>query len=665
MIETLKKLEQAQVLLGRNKPEQAAKVIAEVLENEPDNIEAQYTLAVAQRGQRHWTMALSTIDRILEAKPNFGRAYQEAGYSQIALGNDQKARLAFEAAVFSNPSLTSSWKSLAKLYSDTGNDSQYQRAQNQIKFLDTLPSELLTVRSYMSEDRLLDAERLCRYYLRANKTHVDGMRLLAEIATRSNTYDDAEFLLESCVEFEPEHRDARIQYVNLLLKTQKFHKAVDEARKLLEMFPDDLAIIRALYASACMGIGNNDDARKAYELLIEESPGNHFYPVLLAHVYKSDGNFDKAVELYQKAYEINASHGDAYWSLANLKSYKFTDNEIDKMDAIDRDDSTADDDRIQVCFALGQAFEDRQQYEDSMRYYDKGNALKKRVSNFHQESLHVRINSQIEVCTKELFDSKQDLGFEAPDPIFIVGLPRAGSTLLEQILSSHSQVDGTMELHNILNLAKRLRGKTSGDDGSPRYPSVLAELDDSYFRRFGQQFIDDTQAYRGKAPYFIDKMPNNFFHVGLIKLILPNAKIIDARRHPIACCFSGFTQLFGEGQDFSYNLTDIGCYYRQYVRLMKHWDKVLPGFVLHVQYEDVVCDLDAQVKRILEFCDLPFEETCVGFHETKRSIRTPSAEQVRQPIYKSGLDHWRHYEPWLAPLKEALGPIVADNGAIK
>jgi tetratricopeptide (TPR) repeat protein len=665
VIETLKKLEQAQVLLGRNKPEQAAKVIAEVLENEPDNIEAQYTLAVAQRGQRHWTMALNTIDRILEAKPNFGRAYQEAGYSQIALGDDQKARLAFEAAVFSNPSLTSSWKSLAKLYSDTGNDSQYQRAQNQIKFLDTLPSELLTVRSYMSEDRLLDAERLCRYYLRANKTHVDGMRLLAEIATRSNTYDDAEFLLESCVEFEPEHRDARIQYVNLLLKTQKFHKAVDEARKLLEMFPDDLAIIRALYASACMGIGNNDDARKAYELLIEESPGNHFYPVLLAHVYKSDGNFDKAVELYQKAYEINASHGDAYWSLANLKSYKFTDNEIDKMDAIDRDDSTADDDRIQVCFALGQAFEDRQQYEDSMRYYDKGNALKKRVSNFHQESLHVRINSQIEVCTKELFDSKQGLGFEAPDPIFIVGLPRAGSTLLEQILSSHSQVDGTMELHNILNLAKRLRGKTSGDDGSPRYPSVLAELDDSYFRRFGQQFIDDTQAYRGKAPYFIDKMPNNFFHVGLIKLILPNAKIIDARRHPIACCFSGFTQLFGEGQDFSYNLTDIGCYYRQYVRLMKHWDKVLPGFVLHVQYEDVVCDLDAQVKRILEFCDLPFEETCVGFHETKRSIRTPSAEQVRQPIYKSGLDHWRHYEPWLAPLKEALGPIVADNGAIK
>jgi tetratricopeptide (TPR) repeat protein len=390
---------------------------------------------------------------------------------------------------------------------------------------------------------------------------------------------------------------------------------------------------------------------------MEEYPDNHFYPVSLAHVYKSDGNFDKAVELYRKAYEIKANHGDAYWSLANMKSYRFTDAEVNRMKTVDSADATADDDRVQVCFALGQAFEDRQEYEESMHYYEKGNALKKQNSSYDENPLRVRTNSQIEICTKDFLDSKQNLGFEAPDPIFIVGLPRAGSTLLEQILSSHSQVDGTMELHNILNLAKRIRGKTADDAGSQRYPGILTELDDGYFRRFGEQFITDTHAYRGNAPYFIDKMPNNFFHVGLIKLILPNAKIIDARRHPMACCFSGFKQLFGQGQAFSYDLTDIGNYYRQYVKLMDHWEQVLPGFVLRVTYEDVVNDLNAQVERILEFCNLPFEDACVEFFKTRRSIRTPSAEQVRQPIYNSGLEQWRHYEPWLAPLKKALGPI--------
>ena len=655
MIATSKKLEQAQILLGGNKAKQAAHIVTEVLHDEPDNIEAQYTLAVSQRLQRQWTTALGTIDEILKVKPTFGRAYQEIGYTQISLGHHQEARIAFEFAIDSNPSLIGSWKSLAQLYRDADSESQYRHAQEQVDFLNAQPSDLLTVRSYISEDRLPDAERLCRYFLRANKTHVEGMRLLAEIATRSNAYGDAEFLLESCVEFEPENRNARIQYANILLKTQKFHKAFDEASKLLEKFPDDRATIKALYASACTGIGKNEAAKRTYESLLKECPDNFFYPVSLAHVYKSDGNIDKAVELYQKAYEIKANHGDAYWSLANTKSYKFTDAEVDRMKSIESADSTADDDRIQICFALGRAFEDRQQYKDSMRYYESGNALKKQLSHFHEKALRIRIDSQIETCSGEFLDSKQGLGFETPDPIFIVGLPRAGSTLVEQILSSHSQVDGTMELHNILNMAKRLRGKTPDDDGKPRYPGILTDLGDSYFRRFGKQFINDTRAYRDGAPHFIDKMPNNFFHIGLIKLILPNAKIIDARRNPMACCFSSFKQLFGEGQNFSYNLTDIGIYYRQYVKLMDHWDQVLPGFVLRVQYEDVVSDLNNQVVRILEFCNLAFEETCVEFYKTKRSIRTPSAEQVRQPIYQSGLEHWRHYEPWLAPLKEALG----------
>ena len=654
-------LEEAQDLLRQDKPDKAEEIVASILVDDPANVEARYTLAVTQRIRHEWQTALATIDEILDQNPGFGRAHQEAGYNRIALKDYHKAGVAFEAAVNSDPSLINSWKCLAKLYEDSGNIEQRQRAQDQIAFLSTLPAELLTVISYLSEDRLVDAERLCRYFLKSNKTHVEGIRLLAEIATRNNIFDDAEFLLESCVEFEPEHRNARIQYVNILLRTQKFHKAYDQAKLLLEKYPDDIETIRALYASACMGIGDNDAAKESYRQLMEENPDNHFYPVSLAHVYKSDGRFDDAVKLYQKSYAIKPDHGDAYWSLANTKSYEFTNAEIQQMKTLEASDSIGDDDRLQICFALGKAFEDRQQFEQSMHYYDRGNALKKAKTHHHEKQLQVRIDSQIEVCTSELFTAKKDLGFAAPDPIFIVGLPRAGSTLLEQILSSHSQVDGTMELHNILNLAKRLRGREPDKDGKPRYPGILTELDDDYFRRFGEQFINDTRAYRGAAPYFIDKMPNNFFHIGLIKLILPNAKVIDARRNPMACCFSGFKQLFGEGQEFSYSLSDIGNYYRQYVRLMDHWDEVLPGFVLRVQYEDVVDDIETQVKRMLDHCGLPFEAACVEFHKTQRSIRTPSAEQVRRPIYTSGLDQWRNYEQWLDPLKEALGPDVLER----
>ena len=264
------------------------------------------------------------------------------------------------------------------------------------------------------------------------------------------------------------------------------------------------------------------------------------------------------------------------------------------------------------------------------------------------------------MCTRDLFTQLADTGLKAPDPIFIVGLPRAGSTLLEQILASHSLVDGTMELHNILDLAKRLRGRDAGNEAEPRYPRILGELDTSMFESFGQQFIDQTRVYRSSAPHFIDKMPNNFFHIGLIKLILPNAKVIDARRHPMACCFSGFKQLWGEGQEFSYGLEQIGTYYRHYVRLMAHWDQVLPDFVLRVQHEDVVDDLEGQVRRLLDFCDLPFESACLDFHKTDRTVRTPSAEQVRQPIYRSGLDQWRNFENHLDPLKAALGEELLE-----
>ena len=631
--------------------------MGEVLAGEPDNVEAQYALAVAQRHQHEWTKALATLDGIFERSPNFGRAHQEVGYNYIALENFLRAGAAFERAIAADPSLVNSWRCLAKLYHDSGNTERLRDVTDQLAVLESLPSELLAVISYLSNDRLADAERLCKHFLRSNKTHVEGMRLLAEIATRNRTFDEAEFLLESCIEFHPTHRDARIQYANILMRMQKFAKAYEQAEQLLAEYPEDDNHVRALYAAACAGIGRNADAIECYESLISRHPDNHFFPVSLAHVYKADGDIEKAVALYRQAYRLKPDHGDAFWSLANTKSHEFTDDELARMESLAKDPSTGANDRIQVCFALGDAYERKRRYERSFGYYSRGNALKQPMTYHDRRHLQVRIDSQIEVCTEELFVRRGGLGFGAPDPIFVVGLPRSGSTLIEQILSSHSAVDGTMELHNILNLAKRLRGRDM-PDAPPRYPRILNEIEDDYFHRFGEQFIDDTRAYRGTAPFFVDKMPNNFFHIGLIKLILPNAKVIDARRHPMACCFSGYKQLFGEGQEFSYGLHEIGNYYRQYVKLMDHWDKVLPGFVLRVQHEDVVEDLDGQVRRILDFCGLPFEQACVDYHQTERSIRTPSSEQVRQPIYRSGLEQWRHYEAWLDPLKEALGPEV-------
>ena len=652
---------EAQQLLGAGQPARAEQVMVEWLRNAPDDLEAQYALAVAQRHQHRWDEALGTLAAVLERKPNFGRGHQEVGYNQIALQQYVKAGAAFERAVANDPSLINSWKCLHKLHHDAGNLERVAAVQEEVAFLEGLPPELVAVISHLAEGRLADAERLCKHFLRSNKTHAEGMRLLAEIATRNRIFDEAEFLLESCVEFHPKHRNARIQHASILLRMQKFGQAWEQAASLLREYPDDAGNIRSLYATACSGVGKNQEAIKSYELLMQRHPKNHLYPVSLAHVHKSEGDIDQAVALYRQAYQIKRDHGDAYWSLANTKSHVFTEEEMAQMAEVESDPGTSETDRIQLCFALGTAWEDRAEYERSFRYYSRGNTLKQPQTHHRAEHLQVRVDSQIEVCTEALFAAKAGLGDEAPDPIFIVGLPRAGSTLLEQILSSHSLVDGTMELHNILNLARRLRGRDDDGQGAPRYPKILAEIDDSYFRRFGEQFINDTRAYRGDAPYFIDKMPNNFFHLGLIKLILPNAKIIDARRHPMACCFSGFKQLFGEGQEFSYGLREIGNYYRQYVKLMDHWDAVLPGFVLHIEHEEVVADLEGQVRRMLDFCGLSFEAACLNYHQTDRSIRTPSAQQVRQPIYKTGLDQWRNYEPWLGPLKDALGPEILER----
>ncbi len=621
-----------------------------------------YTLAVAQRYGKNTSAALATLDRLLAVEPDHARAHQEGGHALLTENKLERARRAYENAVRLNPALLASWKALVNLRQLAGDGELAQAAQAEAEHLAALPKELLSVSAFIHDGRLQKADRLCRHYLQSHKQDVEGIRLLASIGERLEVLAEAEFLLETALELEPRHARCRIDYANLLLRMQKFERAHEQTQRLVNERPEDLACL-ALHANAKAGIGEHEQAIDLYNEVLSRSERQHRLHVMRGHAEKTIGRLDAAVASYRQAYALQPDHGDAFWSLANTKTYRFTTAELAQMqDYADRSD-TALEDRIHLCFALGKAHEDREEFEASFMRYEQGNALKQSSAKHSADQLAARANAQKADCGPALFAATQGVGCAAPDPIFIVGLPRAGSTLLEQILASHSQVDGTHELPNILSLANRLGRSRDGVQGQ-RYPAVLNELDHDYFRRFGERYIEDTQVYRADAPRFIDKNPNNFFHIGLIKLMLPNAKVIDARRHPLACCFSGFKQLFGQGQEFSYGLTPIGNYYREYVELMDHWDRALPGFVLLVQHERVVENLEGEVRRLLDFCELPFESACLDFHKTERSIRTPSSEQVRQPIYREGLEAWRPFEAWLDPLKEALGPEVRRRYSI-
>ena len=651
-------LSRAKELIQNAHFENAASFLQELLSGEldvDDEVEALYMLAVAQRYGKRTDATLITLATLLDKDRDYSRAYQEQGHVYLTLNKSADATQAFSKAVELNPGLLASWKALVALYKRTGQMQASQVAGQQAYFLSQLPPELLSVTSFIYENKTHKAERLCREFLLEHKHHVEAMRLLAEIGVRLNVYDDAEFLLESCVEFAPDYVRARIDYLNILIRKTKFEKAHEQAEILLREQPENPAF-QSSFATTLVGLGRFEQGITVYQQVLASAPDQHEVQLLLGHAQKALGAFADAIRSYQAAYAIKSDFGDAFWSLANTKTYEFEDREITHIKIYEASPDVSLEDRIHLCFAAGKAFEDREAYDDAFQYYERGNSLKKQQIRYRAEETERRIQAQTEVCTVEFFEARKGVGFQCPDPIFIVGLPRSGSTLLEQILASHSMVDGTMELHNILALAQRLRGRSM--EQAPKYPMILDELDFDYFKRFGEQFINDTQIYRGGSPFFIDKMPNNFLHIGLIRLILPNAKVIDARREPMACCFSGFKQLFGEGQEFTYGLDEIGRYYNGYVRLMDHWDKVIPGFVLRVMYENVVDDLEAQVRCILEFCDLPFEQRCLSFYETERSIRTPSAEQVRQPIYRSGLEQWRNFEAHLEPLVSALGPEV-------
>ena len=630
--------------------------LAAVLQSDPDNIEALYMSAVCYRYKRDFKPALGSLAMLKSLAPEHGRAYQEEGHTYRDMGHPEQALQSYALACRFNPALVASWLAQHKILADQGLERQAVQALIQAERLQDLPPALVAVMDLISQGRLLKAEDICRQFLLKIPHHTEGMRLLADIGKRLGVLDDAEFLLESALKLEPDNTRVRIDYVQVLRKRQKFQQALEQAGFLLDGAPGNPQF-QSMYGIECMQNGDYDAALRAFDEVLQQLPGDPVTLTSKGHALKTSGRYDAAVDAYRAAIASQPQYGEASYSLANLKVYEFSDAEIEAMLAQESSSGLSHIDRIHFCFALGKAFEDRGEFATSFEYYNRGNGLKKAQSRYDADQMTADLQAHQAVCTADFFAQRNGFGDAAPDPIFIVGLPRAGSTLLEQILSSHSMVDGTLELPNIPSLSQRLRRRGRRGDAIG-YPQILETLSSDEAQQFGEEFIRDTRIHRQGAPFFIDKMPNNFRHIGLIQMILPNAKIINARRHPLACCFSGFKQLFAEGQEFSYDLHDIGRYYGAYVELMDHWERALPSRVLQVQYEDVVADLESQVRRILDYCELPFEESCLNFHQTERSVRTPSSEQVRQPIFASGLEQWRKYEPWLGPLRDALCPIL-------
>ena len=609
-----------------------------------------YYLSLCSRYSKKYNEALVILNNVIKIDPSYARAYQEFGHNYFKLNNYKMSLKSYLRAVRYNPTLHASWLGILGIKNVEQNI--IDLATQNVLYLKNLPPELKSVSSFIYEGKYKKADHLCRDFLKNYPHHIEAMRLLAKIGKELHVYDDSEFLLESCLMFDKDNFDVALDYIDVLIKRQKYAKALEEAEKLYTKDKDNLRFMIA-YAVTLQQTNKQEEALELYNKILNIDKKNPEILVSKGHLQKTFGDLKGSIDSYKKSYKIDQYYGDAYWSLANLKTYQFNDEEIMQLEKMTQDEFINDNEKIYMSFALGKALEDRGEYDKSFTNYQNGYSLKKEFTKFDLKLFDEECKNQKEVCTRDLFDSKAGWGLETKEPIFVLGLPRVGSTLIEQILASHSMVEATHELPNILALSHKLNLRKVQEKTS-RYPEILLSLSAPQLKMIGEQYIKDAEIFRTNKPFFIDKMPNNFRHIGLIKLILPNAKIIDIRRNSMSACFSCYKQLFAEGQEFTYDFGDLAGYYNNYVELMEHWNQVLPNQILSIKYEDLVNDFENSVNKILNYCNLDFEDECLSFYKNKRSVRTPSSEQVRQPIYKKGLDYWKNYDVYLGDLKRDL-----------
>lgn len=634
-----------------------------LLGSDPANRDLLLIEAHSLRMMQHTDAALEALERFAIHHPNFSQMFLERGLCHVARRDAPAAIADLRMAVTINPAHAMGWRMLDGLYRMTGDQRSAELAGRHFAHLASLPPPIVNAKVLHGDGEVDAAELLIRRFLLDAGNHPEAMRVLAQIGHLRNVLDDAETLYEGVLAMVPDHDEARHEYVQVLIARHKFPQAGDALAPLLQREPRSHAH-RIQAATIKVGLGDFASVIPEYRAMIAEIRGDTMEErvrradlnLWLGHALKTEGLTAEAIDAYMAATVDRPDFGDAWWSLANLKTYRFPPASIAVMQEQLEAAATAELDRIHIAFALGKGLEDAGDYAASWAAYARGNAMHRAGNGYTPGVFETNTREQKRVCTRAFFEARSGWGIDDPAPIFVLGLPRSGSTLVEQILASHSQVEGTQELPDIQRIVHELQGRELNFD-NPRYPAVLDELDAETISKFGEQYIADTMPNRALGrPYFIDKMPNNFRHIGLIHLILPQAKIIDTRRGAMSCCFSNFKQLFAQGQEFTYSTEDIARYYRTYVELMDHWDEVLPGRVLRVQHEDVVDDLEGSVRRILDYCGLPFEPACIEFHKTKRSVRTPSSEQVRQPIFRDGLDQWKNFSEHLDPLREALGP---------
>ncbi|SDQ63153.1 tetratricopeptide repeat-containing sulfotransferase family protein [Pseudoxanthomonas sp. CF125] len=644
-------------------PALAGEQATEIIKAVGDHPMALLVLGVSHRARGDIEGALKILQPLAISQPNSAMAQLELGIALSRARQGDEAVAALRRAVKLKPDLPQAWLALGDHFmamdDAQGADVAYA---NHLRY-STRDPQLLAAANALHEQRIPEAEALLREHLKRAPTDVAAIRMLAEVAMRLGRNEDAENLLARCLELSPSFHAARQNYALALHRSNKPAEALAQIDQLLAHEPDNPGY-RNLKAVVLCRIGDYEPAIALYQQILKVYPKHPRIWMSYGHALKTAGHQDRAIEAYRRSLQLEPGSGEVWWSLANLKTFRFSGDDRVVMQRELAKPDLASEHRQHLEFALGKALEDEGEYEASFLHYQHGNELRRATLAYSAKDTSARVARIKRGYTREFFEQRHGYGAIAADPIFIVGLPRAGSTLLEQILSSHSAVEGTMELPEITSITRELRGQGSAGHAMP-YHDVLEAMGAEELRALGERYLQHTRIQRKTdAPFFIDKMPNNFLHIGLIQLMLPNAKIVDARRHPLACCFSGYKQHFARGQSFTYSLDDIGRYYADYVELMAHFDDALPGRVHRVFYEDMVDDTETQVRLLLEYCGLPFEDGCLRFFENKRAVRTASSEQVRKPIYREGVDHWRNYDPWLGPLKSALGPVLDSYPAV-
>ena len=647
-------LRRAHMSLRAGQAASAERALRALEAERPGNVNCQWLLGAALVAQNQPAAALETLERVLAVAPDFAEARVDLARAYRSAGNAARAREEVRRVLEREPHHHRAWLAYGDALVDLGQLTDAATAFERARLTDPHRARIGEATAALTAGERRKSEELFREILRADPSHVAALCGLAALSLATDVPEDAERLLRHALAQSAHTPLAWRGLGEAFIALGRLAEADAAARHATEIEPDN-PYTWITVATVATRLMRQEEALEAYERAARLQPEEVRLRTTLGHVYKTLGGRAESEAAYKEALALDPGHAEAWWSLADLKTYVFDDAEVAAMKRALAEGKRSRSETAQLHFALGRALEQRHEYGDAFTHYARGNSMRRLDAPFDIARFEVRCARIRAFFDDSFFAERSDSGDPSRAPIFIVGLPRSGSTLIEQILASHSQVEGTMELPNILIITRELDALAPDRNG---YPETLLRVPTAQLAALGNRYLTQTAPLRHGLERFTDKLPNNFSHIGLIHAILPQATIIDARRHPMDACFGTFKQHFAVGQTFSYDLEDLGRYYRCYLSLMDHWDGALPGKVLHFQYEELVRNPEASIRRLLDHCGLPFEPACLAFHETRRAVRTASAEQVRQPLYSSGVGYWRHFERELEPLREALGDCL-------